>query len=61
MQENQKGALIALQLLIQRITQTSALWVEPLHTSGLFPYLLNSLIENEVRKVNSSFRQTGHS
>ncbi|KAL0067569.1 hypothetical protein AAF712_005284 [Marasmius tenuissimus] len=48
MQENQKGALIALQLLIQRTAQTSALWVEPLHTSGLFPYLLNTLIENEI-------------
>ncbi|KAL0577074.1 hypothetical protein V5O48_004917 [Marasmius crinis-equi] len=47
MQENQKGALIALQLLIQ-VTAQSPLWVEPLHTSGLFPYYLNILIENET-------------
>ncbi|KAF9268117.1 ARM repeat-containing protein [Marasmius fiardii PR-910] len=46
MQENQKGTLIALQLLIQ--TTQPSLWAEPLHLSGLFPYLLHLLIENET-------------
>ncbi|KAG7096795.1 hypothetical protein E1B28_004204 [Marasmius oreades] len=58
MQENQKGALIALQLLIQ--TTRYSLWAEPLHLSGLFPYLLRILIENEVCEIFSSFFLTNN-
>jgi hypothetical protein len=46
LRENQKGALVALHLLIQ--TTPSPLWAEALHASGLFPYLLKNLVENEV-------------
>ncbi|EEB98277.1 hypothetical protein MPER_02244, partial [Moniliophthora perniciosa FA553] len=49
LRENQKGALVALHLLIQ--TTPSSLWAEPLHVSGLFPYLLNNLTENETDAI----------
>ncbi|ESK94397.1 importin 11 [Moniliophthora roreri MCA 2997] len=49
LRENQKGALVALHLLIQ--TTPSLLWAEPLHISGLFPYFLNNLTENETDPI----------
>jgi hypothetical protein len=43
---NTKDMALALNVLLQ-ITPSS-LWGEPLHTSGLFPFILNSLLEEKV-------------
>lgn len=44
---NLKDMVVALNLVVQ-ITPSS-LWGEAMHMSGLFAYLLKTLIDNEVR------------
>jgi hypothetical protein len=41
--------IIALNILVQ--VTPSSLWGEAMHVSGLFSYLLETLLENEVRNL----------
>lgn len=54
----QRDTLIALNFLLQMAP--SALWGEPLHNSGLFTHLMETLIEGEVGQVSILSEGTSH-